>query len=368
MVSFLDLQKINSRDREAMLEAAERVIDSGWFIRGREVEQFEERFADFCEAEQCIGVADGLAALTLILKAYIEMGEMAPGDEIIVPANTYIASILAITDAGLTPVLVEPDPESFNIDPSRVEEAITMNTRGILAVHLYGQLAPIDQLWPLAERYELKIIEDAAQSHGAFNDFGKAGVLGDAAGFSFYPGKNLGALGDGGAVTTNDPDLAEMVRALGNYGSHVKYHHLYRGVNSRLDEIQAAWLSVKLERLEEDTLARRAVADRYLAEITNPLVKLPKVISNPESHVWHLFVIRSAQREQLQAHLAEQGIQTLIHYPVPPHQQPAYAGVFEGNYPITEQMHQEVLSLPMSPILTETEITTVIAAVNAFNG
>ncbi len=366
MTPFLDLQSINAQYRAELIEACTRVIDSGWYIGGNELTQFEQEFAAYCGAAHCIGVANGLDALILTLRAWLELGRLQPGDEVIVPANTYIASILAISANGLTPVLVEPDAASFNISPANARAAITAKTRAILPVHLYGQLADLPAIMALEREHGLLVLEDAAQAHGAAIGGKRAGSWGDAAGFSFYPGKNLGALGDAGAITTQDAELAQTLRALRNYGSHEKYKNLFKGVNSRLDAIQAAMLRVKLSKLELETQHRRSIAAIYLQNIHHPAVQLPQVAS-PEQHVWHLFVIRTGQRTALQQHLAAQGIQTLIHYPIPPHQQQAYAEWNAQSYPLTEAMHQEVLSLPMGPTLSEGEALQVAAAVNGFN-
>jgi dTDP-4-amino-4,6-dideoxygalactose transaminase len=365
MTPFLDLQSINAQYRAELIEACTRVIDSGWYISGNELSQFEQEFATYCGSAHCIGVANGLDALILTLRAWLELGRLQPGDEIIVPANTYIASILAISANGLTPVLVEPDAASFNLSPANARAAITAKTRAILPVHLYGQLADMPAIMALAREHGLLVLEDAAQAHGAAIAGKRAGSWGDAAGFSFYPGKNLGALGDAGAITTQDAELAQTLHALRNYGSHEKYKNLFKGVNSRLDEIQAAMLRVKLSKLELEMQHRRSIAAIYLQNIHHPAVQLPQVAS-PEQHVWHLFVIRTGQRTALQQHLAAQGIQTLIHYPIPPHQQQAYAEWNAQSYPLTEAMHQEVLSLPMGPTLTKNEALQVAKMVNSF--
>ena len=365
MISFLDLQYVNAKYRTELIEACTRVIDSGWYIGGNELTAFEQEFAAYCGTTHCIGVANGLDALILTLRAWLELGRLQPGDEIIVPSNTYIASILAISANGLTPVLVEPDAASFNLSPANARAAITAKTRAILPVHLYGQLADMPAIMALAREHGLLVLEDAAQAHGAAIAGKRAGSWGDAAGFSFYPGKNLGALGDAGAITTQDAELAQTLRALRNYGSHEKYKNLFKGVNSRLDAIQAAMLRVKLSKLELETQHRRSIAAIYLQNIHHPAVQLPQVAS-PEQHVWHLFVIRTGQRTALQQHLAAQGIQTLIHYPIPPHQQQAYAEWNAQSYPLTEAMHQEVLSLPMGPTLTKNEALQVAKMVNSF--
>lgn len=366
MINFLDLQAINDQYRTELIAACTRVIDSGWYIGGNELSHFEQEFATYCGSAHCIGVANGLDALILTLRAWLEMGRLQPGDEIIVPANTYIASILAISANHLTPVLVEPDEASFNISPANARTAITAKTRAILPVHLYGQLADMPAIMALAREYGLLVLEDAAQAHGAAMDGKKAGSWGDAAGFSFYPGKNLGALGDAGAITTNDLELAQTLRALRNYGSHEKYKNLFKGVNSRLDEMQAAMLRVKLQYLEEETQCRREVANIYIENIKNLAVKLPKFLKM-EQHVWHLFVIRTSDRSALQQHLINHGIQTLIHYPIPPHKQMAYKEWNEFSYSLTECLHKEVLSLPIAPTLTADEALQVAAVVNEFS-
>lgn len=365
MTPFLDLQAINAQYRAELIAACTRVIDSGWYIGGKELSQFEQEFSAYCGSGHCIGVANGLDALVLTLRAWLEMGRLQPGDEVIVPANTYIASILAISANGLTPVLVEPNAASFNLCPVNARAAITNKTRVILPVHLYGQLADMPAIMTLAHEYGLLVLEDAAQAHGAAIGGKKAGSWGDAAGFSFYPGKNLGALGDAGAITTHDADLAQTLRALRNYGSHEKYKNLFKGVNSRLDEIQAAMLRIKLQHLELETQNRRMIARVYLENIRNPAVQLPQLTSD-EQHVWHLFVVRTSQRDALQKYLAEQGIQTLVHYPIPPHQQQAYQEWNARSYPLTEGLHQEVISLPMGPTLSQLEALRVVAAVNDF--
>jgi len=369
---FLDLQAINAVNRDELIEACTRVIDSGWYITGNELSRFEREFADYCGSKHCIGVANGLDALILTLRAWKELGKLKDGDEVIVPANTYIASILAITENRLVPVLVEPDETSFNLCPRKAEAAITPRTRAILAVHLYGQLADMPALLEVAQRHNLLLLEDAAQAHGASTGGRKAGNWGHAAGFSFYPGKNLGALGDAGAITTSDDELAQTLRALRNYGSHEKYKNLYQGVNSRLDEIQAAILSVKLKYLDEHTRQRRAIAQLYLDGISNPAISLPlapgvSALTRSE-HVWHLFVIRCEQRASLQQYLVDCGVQTLIHYPIPPHQQQAYREWNDRQLPLTQRIHQQVLSLPMGPTLSTEDAQTVIAACNQWVG
>lgn len=364
-IKFLDIEQITASFQPALSEAVERVVRSGWYLLGKEVEAFEHAFAAYCGTRHCIGVANGLDALTLILRAYQALGVMKPGDEVIVPANTYIASILAISNSGLTPVLCEPEDDTCLIDNDRAAALVTPRTRAILPVHLYGQAVDMEPLVRLARQYGLKLIEDAAQAHGAIRHGRRTGAMGDAAGFSFYPGKNLGALGDGGAVTTDDDQLATAIRRLANYGSERKYVFQYQGVNSRLDEVQAAVLRLKLERLDRDNARRRALAALYLAGIRHPEVRLPHW-DGTESHVFHLFTVRTARRDQLQRHLAEQGVQTLIHYPIPPHRQEAYAAWNSLSYPLTERIHQEILSLPISPVMTDEEADYVIRAVNSF--
>lgn len=367
MIPFLDLKSINAQYRAELIEACTRVIDSGWYIGGNELSQFEENFAAYCGTQYCVGVANGLDALILTLRAWIELGRLKAGDEIVVPANTYIASILAISANHLIPVLVEPDTYTCNIDPKKIEAAITSKTRAILPVHLYGQIADMPAIMNMAEKYNLLVLEDSAQAHGASIAGKKVGSWGHASGFSFYPGKNLGALGDAGAITTNDKELAETLKALRNYGSQEKYKNLFKGVNSRLDEIQAAMLSVKLKYLDYEIQHRRYIANLYLNGIKNPLVQLPLTNTDAEvyeQHVWHLFVVRTQHREALQKHLTNHGIQTLIHYPIPPHQQQAYQEWNNLSYPLTEAMHKEVLSLPIGPTLTGQVAEKIIALVN----
>ncbi|MBR9868189.1 MAG: DegT/DnrJ/EryC1/StrS family aminotransferase [Oceanospirillales bacterium] len=363
MLPFLDLKSVNSLYRDELIEAAIRVIDSGWYVHGQEVKAFEVEFAAYCGVSHCIGVANGLDALMLILRAWKEMGKLKEGDEVIVPANTYIASILAITENRLKPVLVEPDELTFNLCPKKTADAITPNTKAIIAVHLYGQIAPMTDLMHLADKHGLLVLEDAAQAHGASINGRRAGSWGHAAGFSFYPGKNLGALGDGGAVTTDDSELAETIRALGNYGSHKKYENIYQGVNSRLDEIQAAMLRVKLRYIEEDIKLRRRAVDYYLNYLDNHAIQLP-VLDKKEGHVWHLFVIRASNRNDLQDYLREKGIQSLIHYPIPPHKQKAYKLWAGESYPLTEEIHNSVLSLPLSPTIDMNDLSEVVTACN----
>lgn len=362
MIKFLDVQAINRRNQQDIHAAVERVLASGAFLLGEELEGFSRQYAAYCGARHCVGVGNGLDALILILKAY----GFGPGDEIIVPANTFIASILAIAYAGCTPVLVEPDLESYTLDPARIEERITPRTRAIMVVHLYGRTAEMAPIQAIAQKHQLKIIEDAAQAHGARYAGVRTGSLGHAAGFSFYPGKNLGGVGDGGGITTSDDALADALLYLRNYGSKIKYRHEYKGRNSRLDEIQAAVLSVKLPLLDRDNEARRRIAEFYLAHMANENVFLPVPPEDRLAHVWHLFVVRTGDREGLQAYLRERGIETLIHYPVPPHKQGAFAEWNELSYPITEKIHREVLSLPISPVMTQDEAARVVEAVNAY--
>ena len=363
MISFLDLKAVNEQYITEIEKVLHKVIKSGWYILGTEVDLFEKEFAEYCGTDHCIGVANGLDALTIILKAY-GIGE---GDEVIVPSNTYIASVLSVSANGADPILVEPDIASYNIDPKKIEEKITSRTKAILAVHLYGQSADMNAINQIAEKYNLKVIEDAAQAHGATYTGKRTGNLGNAAGFSFYPGKNLGALGDAGAITTNDGQLAEKIRALRNYGSHVKYENLYKGVNSRLDEIQAAILRIKLKELDRENERRREIATYYLNHINNSKIILPKIVNQElSSHVWHLFVVRTKEREKLQSYLREKGIQTLIHYPVPPHKQQAYKEWSNLSYPISEQIHNEELSLPISPVQSIETTRKIVEVINSF--
>nr|WP_243887848.1 DegT/DnrJ/EryC1/StrS family aminotransferase [Shewanella algae] len=361
----MDLKEINKQYQSELKDACEKVIDSGWYIMGDELFQFEAEFASYCKTKYSIGVANGLDALILIIRAWKELGKLKSGDEVIVQANTYIASVLAITENDLVPVLVEPNPETYNLDPHIVREAITEKTKLILPVHLYGQLSPMPEIMAIAKEYGLLVLEDCAQSHSAEINGKRAGSWGDAAGFSFYPGKNLGALGDAGAITTNDSELASTLNALRNYGSHKKYENFYQGVNSRLDEIQAAMLRVKLKYLPKETNRRQEIAKQYLGGITNPHVILP-VVAEELAHVWHLFVVRCSERKKLQQHLSAHGIQTLIHYPIPPHKQAAYSYWNEKSLPLTEKIHSEVLSLPIDPTMNQQAIDKVITALNCF--
>jgi len=365
MIPFLDLKGINAQYRAELIDACTRVIDSGWYIQGNEYNEFEKEFAQYCGAKYAIGVANGLDALILILRAYKELGIMNDGDEVIVPSNTYIASILAISQNNLVPVLVEPDINTYLIDWAKIEEKITSKTKAILPVHLYGQTCEMDKINEIAKKYNLKVIEDSAQSHGAYFGDKRSGNLGDASGFSFYPGKNLGALGDGGAVTTNDEELANTIKALGNYGSHKKYENLYKGTNSRLDEMQAAMLRVKLRYLDNEVEKRREIANYYLENIKNENIVLPIVRAN-NNHVWHLFVIRTNKRDELQKYLLDNGIQTLIHYPLPPHKQNAYKEWNNESYEISEQIHDEVMSLPISGVQSLEDTMKIVEVLNKF--
>lgn len=366
MILFLDLKEINAQYQQELKDACARVIDSGWYVQGTEVNAFEQEFANYCGTKHAIGVANGLDALTLTLRAWKELGKLQNGDEVIVPANTYIASILAITENNLVPVFVEPDVVTYNLCPINTEAAITPKTRAILPVHLYGQIADMPAIMAIAERHSLLVLEDSAQAHGASIGGKKVGNWGHASGFSFYPGKNLGALGDGGAITTNDDELARVLRALGNYGSHKKYQNDIKGVNSRLDEIQAAMLRVKLRHLDSDTAHRRVIANHYKKQINNPLITLPDWNSD-EEHAFHLFVLCVENREKLQKHLADNGIQTLIHYPIPPHKQGAYKAWNNLSFAITEQIHNKVISLPISPVMQSFDVDKIVNVLNEFS-
>lgn len=364
-IPFLDYKEVNEPYFDAILEATSRVMHSGWYILGNEIKQFEHEFSSYCGTKHCVGVGNGLDALILILEAWKTLGKIKDGDEVIVPANTYIASILAISKAGLTPRLVEPDEESYNLDPTKIIKAITSRTRVIMAVHLYGQCADMDAINEIARHHNLLVMEDAAQAHGATYKGKKSGSLSDAAGFSFYPGKNLGALGDGGSVTTNDSSLAETIAVLRNYGSEKKYENQIKGINSRLDELQAAILRVKLPFLDRDNKHRKQIADRYLQSIKNPLVELPKQAEYGQS-CWHLFVVRVKDRTAFQQHLTDLGIGTSIHYPVPPHQQEAYSELRQSSLPITENIHREVVSIPISPTLSVNCADSIINGINLY--
>lgn len=371
MIQFLDLKKINTPYETAFQEKLNSVLASGWYILGTEVKAFENNFAHYCGTKYCMGVGNGFDAMVLIFKGYIELGKLQKGDEVIVPANTYIASILAILQADLVPVLVEPKLETYTINPDLIQEKITPKTKAILAVHLYGQLSEMDKINEIAIQNNLLVVEDAAQAHGSLltpeggmNGVEKAPPLGAVA-YSFYPGKNLGCLGDGGAVTTNDEALAKTIQALRNYGSETKYHNDFIGLNSRLDELQASFLNVKLPHLDAENNTRKAIAKRYVSEIKNDKIALP-FWEFSDNHVFHLFVIRTENRDKLQQFLLENGIQTLIHYPVPPHKQKAFADWNHLSFPITEKIHNEVLSLPMSPVLTQDEVGYIIATLNQY--
>ena len=365
MVKFLDLQKITQKYSIEIHEAVSRVIDSGWYLQGQENEKFEANYSTYIGTKYAVGCANGLDALIWIFRAYIEMGVMKVGDEVIVPANTYIASILAISENGLKPVLVEPDLNTYQIDDKRIGEAITSKTRAILIVHLYGQCAYTEKIGDLCKKYNLKLIEDNAQAHGCLYNGKKTGSLGDAAGHSFYPGKNLGAFGDAGAVTTNDQELAKVIRAIANYGSTKKYVFKYRGRNSRLDEIQAAVLNVKLKYLDEDVAIRKKVAKYYIDNIRNPKIVVP-IVNDWDSHAFHIFPIRCEQRDELQKYLAANGVQTIIHYPIPPHKQECYKEWNHLSLPITEQIHAEELSLPMSSVMNLCDIKNVVKILNVY--
>ena len=366
MIKFLDLQRITEKYSDEIHEAVKRVVDSGWYLQGEENKRFEKNFARYIGTKYCVGCANGLDALIWIFRAYIELGVMKPGDEVIVPANTYIATILSITENGLKPVLVEPKFDTLEIDADRIEEVITPRTKAICIVHLYGRCAYTEKIGELCKKYNLKLIEDNAQAHGCRFGEQRTGSLGDAAGHSFYPGKNLGAFGDGGAVTTDDEELANTICALANYGSTRKYVFKYTGRNSRLDEIQAAILDVKLKHLDEDNAHRQMIANYYYDHITNPLIKLPKRLSDA-NNVYHLFPILCERRDELQKYLSENGVQTLIHYPIPPHQQECYKEWNHLSLPITERIHRQELSLPISPVMDEKEASLVSEIINLFS-
>lgn len=361
MIKFLDLKKINNRYREEIASRIKDILDKGWYLQGEENENFTKNFANFCGTKFALGVANGLDALNLIIKAY----GFGNGDEIIVPANTYIATILAISENGCIPILVEPDIKTYNINPDSIEEKITTKTKAIMVVHLYGQAVQMEKIWKIAKKYNLKIIEDSAQAHGAIYQEKHTGNLGDASGFSFYPGKNLGCIGDGGAVTTNDEELFNKIKAIANYGSDRKYHHIYKGVNSRLDEIQAAVLDIKLKHLDSDNNKRREISKYYRENIKNSKIILPDTYDE-KSHVWHIFAVRTQNRDEFQKYLTKKGIQTIIHYPTPPHKQGAYKEWNNLSFPITEEIHNTILSLPISPVMTDSEIEKVVEVVNEF--
>lgn len=361
MIKFLDLKKINNRYREEIDSRIKNILDKGWYLQGEENENFTKNFANFCGTKFALGVANGLDALNLIIKAY----GFGNGDEIIVPANTYIATILAISENGCIPILVEPDIKTYNINPDSIEKKITTKTKAIMVVHLYGQAVQMEKIWKIAKKYNLKIIEDSAQAHGAIYQENRTGNLGDASGFSFYPGKNLGCIGDGGAVTTNDEELFNKIKAIANYGSDRKYHHIYKGVNSRLDEIQAAVLDIKLKHLDSDNNKRREISKYYRENIKNSKIILPETYDE-KSHVWHIFAVRTQNRDEFQKYLTEKGIQTIIHYPTPPHKQGAYKEWNNLSFPITEEIHNTILSLPISPVMTDSEIEKVVEVVNEY--
>lgn len=365
MIKFLDLKSVNDLHRDGIDAAVTRVARSGWYLLGNEVAGFEKAYAGFIGTDHAIGVANGLDALTLILRAYIEMGILKPGDEVAVPANTYIASILAISENGLKPVLVDPDTQTCQMTAEGLEKALTPRTRAVMIVHLYGRCAYSDAIGEICRRHGLKLIEDNAQAHGCRFGDRRTGSLGDAAGHSFYPGKNLGALGDGGAVTTSDPELARTVRTLANYGSPTKYVFEYCGRNSRLDEIQAAVLSAKLPFLDRDNARRQEIAKRYESEIKNPAIRMMSV-ATVGGNVYHIFPVFCDTRDALQKYLADNGVQTIIHYPIPPHRQQCYEGAFDGSYPESERLHATELSIPISPAMTDDEVSKVINLINSY--
>lgn len=366
MIKFLDLYKVNELHRKEINEAIKRVLDSGWYLLGKEVEAFEKEFAEYCGTKYCVGVANGLDALTLIFRAYKELGKLKDGDEVIVPANTYIASILSVTANNLQPILVEPDLNTYLIDPKEIEKAITSKTKAILPVHLYGRLCDMDSINAIAQNNNLLVIEDSAQSHGAIRNGIRSGALGNASGFSFYPGKNLGCLGDGGCVTTSDEELANAIKALHNYGSHKKYHNIYKGVNSRLDEIQAAVLRVKLKYLDKENQKRREIAKYFCENINNQQITLP--LLGDKDEIWHVYPVRVKNRDKFQKYLTDNDIQTIIHYPIPPHKQQAYKEWNNFSFPITEQIHNEIISLPISQVMTDNEIKELVKVVNEYGG
>ena len=365
MIPFLDLKKLNEQHESDLINKFKEVLKSGWYIKGNEVNCFENEFAKYCETKYCTGLGNGLDALTLILRSYIEIGFIKEEDEIIVPSNTYIATILSITENRLKPVLIEPDLETYLINPKEIEKKITNKTKAIIVVHLYGQTCKMNEIYDIAKKYELKIIEDSAQSHGAKYGENISGNLGDASAFSFYPGKNLGALGDAGAITTNDELLNNTIKTLANYGSIIKYENKLKGLNSRLDEIQAGFLRVKLKHLHKEILARQSIAKKYLQYITNKKIILPLVYEKC-THVWHLFVVRTKNRDKLQSHLLKNGIETLIHYPISPHKQLAFKEWNEDSYPISEKIHKEVLSIPMGSFLSEENQDKIIEIINNY--
>lgn len=368
MIKYLPLKQINDRYKAELHEAVDRVMDSGWYLKGEQAQRFERNYATYIGTKYCVGVANGLDALTLILRAYIEKGVMESGDEVIVPANTFIASILSISDCGLTPVLVEPCIDTFQIDDSQIEEVITERTKALMIVHLYGRCAYTEKIGMICKKHQLKLIEDNAQAHGCFapmdnGQWRRTGSLGDAAAHSFYPGKNLGALGDAGAVTTNDKELAQIIEELGNYGSSKKYVFDYQGRNSRLDEIQAAMLDVKLRHLDEDNQRRQAVADYYINNVKHPEIVLP----TPSESVYHIFPILCERRDELQQYLKENGVETMIHYPIPPHKQACYKEWNDLSFPITERIHRQELSLPCHPVMKQEEADQIVSLLNRFH-
>lgn len=365
MIKYLDLKKLNGPYEEIILEKIRSLLSSGWYILGREVENFEREFAYYCGVKHAIGVGNGLDALVLIFRAYIELGKLKKGDQILVPANTYIASILAVIEAGLEPKLVDVNLENYNLDIHSVKKALEPKTKGILSVHLYGQITDGQEIRDFSDEHGLLMIEDAAQAHGARMGEKRAGGIGHAAGFSFYPGKNLGCLGDGGAVTTNDDELANCIKALRNYGSEEKYKNIYKGVNSRLDEIQASILIEKLKNLDKDNQKRRTIAERYINEIKNKNVEIP-FWDKSENHVFHIFGVRVKNRKHFQDYLQQKQIYTMIHYPIPPHKQDCMKEFSQESFPISEQIHREMISLPCHQMLTEEEINQIINVINEF--
>ncbi len=366
MIPFLDLHAINARFETGFKKSFQQFLDSGYYILGNQVKLFEEAFATYCGTKHCVGVANGLDALRLILEGYKILGKMKNGDEVLVASNTYIATIIAIKQAGMVPVLVESDPSTFNFDIPSLKESITDKTKAIMPVHLYGQLAPMKEILKISKENNLLVIEDAAQAHGAKNSEGKmAGNLGDAAGFSFYPSKNLGALGDGGAVTTNDDELASVIKKLRNYGSSSKYVNEFLGINSRLDEVQAAFLNEKLPALDVDNNRRREIAKKYISKIKNKKITLPEW-DGGDGHIFHLFVVRVKNRDQFLEYLKENKVGFLIHYPIPPHKQEALSEYSHLSFPITEKIHAEVVSIPISPVLAEEDVESVISILNSY--
>ena len=365
MIKYLDLKKLNEPYEEIILEKTRSLLSSGWYILGKEVENFEREYASYCGVKHAIGVGNGLDALVLIFKAYIELGKLEKGDQILVPANTYIASILAVIEAGLTPKLVDVNLENYNLDIHAVKKAVEPKTKGILSVHLYGQITEGQEIRSFCDEHGLLMIEDAAQAHGAKEGLKRAGAIGHAAGFSFYPGKNLGCLGDGGAVTTNNDKLANCIKALRNYGSEEKYKNIYKGVNSRLDEIQASILTEKLKNLDQDNQKRRAIAERYINEIKNINVEIP-LWDKTENHVFHIFGVRVKDRNHFQDYLHQNQIYTMIHYPIPPHKQDCMKEFSQLSFPVSEQIHREIISLPCHQMLIEKEVSFIIDVINNY--